>query len=214
MRMRHLLGQMLGWVVRLWVLTWRVRVIAPRELRVASSGRVVAFWHGLQMGLLALERSRPVTALVSHSPDGELQSGVMTALGLTVVRGSSSRGGARGYRALLAALANGHDVAMAVDGPRGPRGVVKPGALGAAIHARAPLIPAAAWSRHAIVLGRSWDHFRIPLPFARVVLCLGAPIAPTRARSEPALVARAIDRCVARAKRRFALASRSPRSAG
>ncbi|WP_423246900.1 DUF374 domain-containing protein [Spectribacter hydrogenoxidans] len=41
--------------------------------------------------------------------------------------GSSSRGGARGLKGLIRLCRGGHNVSIAVDGPRGPRHQVKPG---------------------------------------------------------------------------------------
>ena len=61
---------------------------------------------------------------------------------LQVVRGSSSRGGARGLAALVRRLKTGRfDAAFAVDGPRGPYGVPKPGAALAARAAGAVVVP-------------------------------------------------------------------------
>jgi hypothetical protein len=65
---------------------------------------------------------------------------------------------------------------FAVDGPRGPYGVVKPGALALARSANARVIPAGAAARRKVVLDRAWDRFVLPLPFTRVDIVLGAPL--------------------------------------
>jgi lysophospholipid acyltransferase (LPLAT)-like uncharacterized protein len=134
---------------------------------------VFAFWHGQQMGLLAMPRQRRLATLVSWSRDGALQAGVMRGLGLTVIRGSSSRGGATGLRRLARELKSGSDAAFAVDGPRGPRARAKPGALAAARNAGAELVVVAQAARRCWVLERAWDHFEIPLPFTKVVVVVG-----------------------------------------
>src|SRR5690606_34949492 len=103
--------------------------------------RVLAFWHGRQMPLLRARGARPTVAMVSLSKDGELSARVMQSLGLEVVRGSSSRGGARALRAVVAALRAGFDAVFAVDGPRGPFGLPKPGAAQAARLGRAAMVP-------------------------------------------------------------------------
>jgi lysophospholipid acyltransferase (LPLAT)-like uncharacterized protein len=173
---RTVLGVLIGVLVGAWVRTLRVRVeIHPGSVAVAER-RVLAFFHGQQMALLGARRFRRTTVLVSHSADGEIQAGVMKRLGLSVVRGSSSRGGAAGLRAVVRRLANGDDAAFAVDGPRGPLGVAKTGALVAARAARAALLPVASASRASWVLGRAWDRFEIPLPFSRVAVVVGAPV--------------------------------------
>ncbi len=91
--------------------------------------------------------------LVSLSRDGAMQARALALQGLRVVRGSSSRGGARGLAALVRAMRrDGADAAFAVDGPRGPRGVVKGGVVVAARAAGAVLVPMAGVVHRGIVL--------------------------------------------------------------
>src|SRR6185436_7490736 len=72
-------------------------------------------------------------------------------------------------------LESGHDLAVTVDGPRGPAGVVAPGALVIAQRTAAPMVPTAAATSRAWRL-RSWDRFMIPKPFARVTVAYGDAI--------------------------------------
>lgn len=176
----RLLGFLLGLLARLWLATLRVRVIASPAL-VACAGRpwVLSFFHGTQLALLRWPRRGTTVALVSLSRDGSLQAGALSAHGLDVVRGSSSRGGARGLAAIVHRLRKGADAAFAVDGPRGPYGVVKPGAVAAAKSARGVLVPMGSAASRAHVLERAWDRLVVPLPFARVVVVVGDPIEPT-----------------------------------
>lgn len=175
--MRRLLGFVIGLFVRLWLLTLRVCVeVDPAFDLDLPAPAVLAFWHGQQHLLLAWKRRRRTLVMVSWSRDGELQSGAMRALGLRVVRGSSSRGGMRGLRELVRRLDGSHDAAFAVDGPRGPLHEVKPGARAAARLAGARLVPLAAAASRARVLRRTWDRFEVPLPFSRVAVVLGAPL--------------------------------------
>lgn len=186
----RVLGAWLGLLVRIWARTWRVRWIdAPPNDRA-----VYAFWHGQQMALVAARRGTPLTTLVSLSRDGELQASVMRRLGLHVVRGSSSNGGARGLRGMIRAVRAGSDAAFAVDGPRGPAHRAKRGVLVVGELARARIVPLASAARRTWVLHGAWDRFEIPLPFTTVAIAVGAPrsFAPT---SEGALeLARAIHR--------------------
>jgi lysophospholipid acyltransferase (LPLAT)-like uncharacterized protein len=183
-------GVILGAIVGAWVRTLRVRVeIHPGSLAV-SERRVLAFFHGQQMALLGARRFGRTAVLVSRSADGEIQTGAMTCLGLSVVRGSSSRGGAAGLRAIVRKLTSGDDAALAVDGPRGPIGIPKTGALVAARAARAALLPVASACRVAWVLGRAWDRFEVPFPFSRVAVVVGAPLRVSEA--DPAALGAAI----------------------
>ncbi len=197
--MRALLGVVLGLLVRLWVWTLRVTVDAAADLS-DSSPLVLAFWHGEQMLLLGWPRRRRTQVMVSWSRDGALQAGVMRAQGLVVVRGSSSRGGTAALRRLARGLSSAHDAAFAVDGPRGPLHRAKPGAALAAELGRGRLVPMGAAVSSYRVLGSTWDRFRIPLPFSRVQVVLGAPLDAAQARQQPELLDRAIDKASRRAQ--------------
>jgi lysophospholipid acyltransferase (LPLAT)-like uncharacterized protein len=177
---RALLGLLLGFVARVWLATLRVRVVVHPSLEgVRDRPWVLAFWHGTQWPLLAWRRRRRTVVLVSHSRDGAMQARALAVQGLRVVRGSSSRGGARGLVALVRAMRReSADAAFAVDGPRGPRGVVKGGAVVAARLAGGVLVPMGGAVRRGIVLRRAWDRFAIAWPFTRVDVVLGAPVDP------------------------------------
>jgi lysophospholipid acyltransferase (LPLAT)-like uncharacterized protein len=173
----------LGVVARAWLATLRVRV--RQDPSLASAGDVpwvLAFFHGAQWPLLAWRRRRRTVVLVSLSRDGAMQARALEVQGFGVVRGSSSREGARGLAALVRAVKRGGaDAAFAVDGPRGPRGVVKGGAVVAARACGGVVVPIASAVHRGLVLRRSWDRFAIAWPFSRVDVALGEPIDPNAA---------------------------------
>lgn len=203
----RLVGAVLGVIVAVWVRTLRVRVEWHTESDDGRSRRVLAFFHGHQMALLGAERRR-TAVLVSRSADGEVQAAVMRRLGFSVARGSSSRGGASGLRAMVRRLEKGDDAAFAVDGPRGPRGVAKSGVFVAARAIGAAILPVASAAERAIVLAKAWDRFEIPWPFSRVAVVVGAPLGPRNA--DPAGLGAAIRDARARAESLLALAARRP----
>ncbi len=183
--LRSLLGLALGVFVRLYLTTLRVTVRADPALDPSDpSPWVLCFWHGDQLPLLCYRRRRPTVALVSHSADGQMQAVALRIQGLRVERGSSSRGGARGLVAIVRRLARGEDAAFALDGPKGPRFAVLPGARAAARLSSGVLVPMGSAAPRGITLERAWDRFRIPLPFSRVAVRLGAPLPATVSDSE------------------------------
>lgn len=181
---RRLLAFVLSLVVRCLVATLRVDLVGPEP---PPGGRplVFAFLHGSQVGLLRFPRPARTTVLASLSRDGALQARVLASLGFEVVRGSSSRGGDAGLVALVRAVKRGAAAAIAVDGPRGPRGVVKPGALFVARATRGVVVPVACAASRCLRLRRSWDHFAIPAPWSRVAIVRGAPVDVAAARGAP-----------------------------
>lgn len=177
---RALAGLVVGLVARLWLATLRVRLVLHPSLEgVRDRPWVLAFWHGTQWPLLAWRGRRRTVVLVSLSRDGALQARALALQGLKVVRGSSSRDGARGLARLVREMKRGAaDAAFAVDGPRGPLGVVKGGAVVAARATGAVLVPLTGITRRGLVLARAWDRFAIAWPFTRVDVVFGAPIEP------------------------------------
>jgi lysophospholipid acyltransferase (LPLAT)-like uncharacterized protein len=175
-----LLGFILGLVARVWLSTLRVQVVAdPSLARVADRPWVLAFFHGRLWPLLAWRRRGPTAVLVSWSRDGSILTQVLRLLGMSVVRGSSSRGGARGLAAIVRVMKRDHvDSAFAVDGPRGPHGVVKPGAVLAARAAGGVLVPMGSAVARGYIFRNAWDRFTLAWPFTRVIVTLGAPIEP------------------------------------
>jgi lysophospholipid acyltransferase (LPLAT)-like uncharacterized protein len=199
-----MMGALLALVARMWLATVRVRVHGA-EMLEGEGAAVLAFFHGTQLLLHKLRRRKRTCVMVSHSKDGELQAAALRTLGFDVVRGSSSRGGARALAAMVHKLREPDtDAVFAVDGPRGPYGVVKPGALALAEKSGARIIPAGAAARRRVVLARAWDRFVLPLPFTRVDIVLGAPIAAT---DGPEALAHAIAECNQSAEKAFRAAA-------
>lgn len=190
-----ILGFLVGAVAWLWLKSLRLTVLIDDALDMGDPRPfVLSFFHGEQFALLAWPRRRKTVALVSLSRDGELQSRALRVVGMRVERGSTSRGGARGLAAIVRRLRRGEDAAFAVDGPRGPRFHVSPGAIAAAKACGGSLVPMGSAMAKGFVFEKAWDHFALPRPFSRVVVCLGPPLPPT---SSPAALGAAIERASA-----------------
>jgi len=178
-----MLGLLLGIVARVWLWTLRVRVEVHPSLP-ADRPWVLAFFHGTQFPLLAWKRRRKTAVMVSLSKDGAMQAMALGMLGLDVVRGSTSREGARGLAALIRKVrGNERDVAFAVDGPKGPYGVPKPGAAFLADRTGALLVPMGSAMTRGKVFSKAWDRFALPWPFTTVAVVVGAPIPSQKLRS-------------------------------
>ncbi len=196
---RAVAGVLLGILARLWLSTLRVRVVVHPDLATyAAVPWVLAFFHGTQWPLLAWKRRRPTLVMVSHSSDGAMQARALGLLGFLVVRGSSSRGGMRALSAILRRLKRlDVDAAFAVDGPRGPYGVAKPGAALAARRVGGIVVPMGSAFTSGKVFHRAWDRFGLAWPFTRVSVVLGAPIASegSAADDDPAALRR-LEACI------------------
>jgi lysophospholipid acyltransferase (LPLAT)-like uncharacterized protein len=166
---------LLGLLLRAWGRTLRVhldRAELAREARY-DAPMVFVFWHNrlfFTSRLLRLfRRDRPVVGLVSASRDGAVFAKFVSFLGVRTVRGSSSRFGREAVHQLIHQLQSGFDVVVTPDGPRGPMYDMKPGALLAARRASAPIVLVGIECRRCWTM-RSWDRFKIPWPFARMIV--------------------------------------------
>jgi lysophospholipid acyltransferase (LPLAT)-like uncharacterized protein len=168
-----------GWMlIQVMGRTWRFTTLRREEVENAhKEGRplIYALWHGRMLPLIYLHRKRRVYALVSQHRDGELAARTAHLLGFGTVRGSSTRGGIKGFQDLLKKVTTGFDAVIMPDGPRGPARKVQQGVLRLAQLSGRPIIPiTVSASRHYML--KSWDRFIIPKPFSRCVVVYGAPL--------------------------------------
>lgn len=132
-------------------------------------------WHETILMSLWYHRFLNIRVLISESRDGERIARLAERFGYVPLRGSSSRGGARGARAILQTLRTGESCAVTPDGPRGPRRKVKKSLAWLARFSGAPVVPFGFAAKKAFRLS-SWDRFLIPLPFTRAVFVYGEPL--------------------------------------
>ena len=151
---------------------------------------IIVLFHGPHFPVLywGIRGSCIVTSL---SADGEILTDIVTRLGYSTVRGSGSRGARRVVIQLTRKLREGVDVALAVDGPKGPAFEAKAGAVLLAKLTGCAIVPVAACTK-TYWRFQSWDRFRLPLPFNRALICVADPITvPENASDEMVEVERA-----------------------
>jgi lysophospholipid acyltransferase (LPLAT)-like uncharacterized protein len=137
---------------------------------------VVVAWHSSMIVPAYVYRNQDLVIMSSLSQAGDLMACVMVCFGYHSVRGSSSKGGMRGLLEMVKLMKNGRNGSLTVDGPRGPKHEVKPGAVLLAQKAGADIIPIGMGYSHCLRLN-NWDGTEIPLPGARAVLYTGKPFA-------------------------------------
>lgn len=197
-RKARVLGCLGGEFVRALGCTWRVRVDGHHEI----APRIYALLHGnLLLPAFRLRRSR-AAVMISRHADGELIASAVRRLGFVPVRGSSTRGAALAMHELLRDHGDRPWV-VTPDGPKGPRGSVKPGLIRFAAAAGRPIQPLVGAARPAKVFG-SWDGFTLPWPLARVVVHFGEPM-PVPAEPDD----QAVGELVVELERRLATAEKA-----
>lgn len=187
---RAALGRLLLGYIRL-VLRLQVsfRIEGLENLRLMAGDRplVVAFWHETLPTMPVLWRearklgmSRPAVALVSRHRDGQMVGNIIQRLGIGLVSGSSSQGGAAGLQELVKKLQSGVNIGITPDGPRGPARCAAAGIAALAGLSGASVLPCGVATTRFKTITKSWDKMRVPLPFGRMVLVCGAPIVVSR----------------------------------
>jgi lysophospholipid acyltransferase (LPLAT)-like uncharacterized protein len=167
----------MSWVMRAWLgsLTFRACYDDPDFAPQNKRGRrgLYLFWHEMLL-LPPVYARHGFCALASQHADGELIAQLVHMLGGRAVRGSTSKSGLTALREMMRAGRFRH-LAITPDGPRGPRRVLKQGAVFLASKTGMPLVPVGlaprdCW-RH-----RSWDRMAIPKPGTIATVVVGSPI--------------------------------------
>ena len=138
-----------------------------------------AFWHGEQFFLIPFFSNKGIGIMVSLSRDGERQAKLLSSFGYKPIRGSSSKGAVSSLIELIKYAKEGNCVGFALDGPRGPYHIPKPGILALAYKTGAKVVPLRVFPEKAWVLKKTWDGYFIPKPFTKVVLSLRKPLVLT-----------------------------------
>lgn len=178
----RLLGYMAGSLMKLWSLTLRCEVNGMKgypDLLIGERPVVYALWHNRIFTMPPIwqrtgGRTRNAVVLTSASKDGTVLATAMRLFGLGAIRGSSSRRAVSALIGMKKALADGFDVCVTPDGPRGPRYHVQPGIIKIAQATGTSIIPihiryGSAWRL------KTWDRLVIPKPFSRVQVTFDKP---------------------------------------
>jgi len=171
--------------------TFRLNVVnEDRWMKHVRDGGTVLLccWHQQFFSAIRhFQNYRPYRPplMISRSTDGEVIAGVASRTGWDPVRGSSSKGGRDALHEMIDRLKERRVAAHIVDGPRGPIGIIKPGAIRMAQESNAVIIPFYSSADRAWYFN-SWDRFMIPKPFSRVTISFGDifPVHQTRTEEE------------------------------
>ncbi|MFW6007512.1 MAG: lysophospholipid acyltransferase family protein [Halanaerobiales bacterium] len=172
--------EIINWILYVIIyisnLTLRIKVIGKENLE-KKSPLIISVWHRYIWIIVYYFRYKKYYTLASLSKDGEYISSILNKLGWQVIRGSSSKGGARSLIKLYKNIKKNCDnkVVLTPDGPTGPLYKIKPGIIYLQEKTDGYITPlgiAVAGKKEA----NSWDKFVIPYPFTRVVLVIGEPV--------------------------------------
>lgn len=173
-------------LIRLIGKTIRFEIVGRENLDKISEWEkqpIRCFWHEQIFLTIYFFRRTQAVSIVSQSFDGEYIARCLQHFGGGVVRGSSTRGGAGALIEFIRLMKTGCSAFVTVDGPKGPRRVVKDGALLLSKKSGNPILPFSVISKKSRTL-KSWDKMQIPRPFSRALILIGEPFSVTASANE------------------------------
>jgi lysophospholipid acyltransferase (LPLAT)-like uncharacterized protein len=166
--------------------SWRVGVSGLDRFDEALAERrraLMLFWHGKYVPLFVLLRDRRACIFSSVSERGSSIATICRHFGYECVR-LPDGGGADSLERMELALREHLATGLAADGPLGPWHKVKRGPVVLASRLGFEIYPVSFAARPCLVSRSRWDRMELPLPFARVRLVVGEPMAVPRDASE------------------------------
>ncbi|MCA9166371.1 MAG: lysophospholipid acyltransferase family protein [Planctomycetales bacterium] len=176
-------------VLRMLFRTLRLDIRAdPHANPYAATGtsrQIFAVWHDCMVIAAFGGKHARTVALTSQHRDGTFVAGVLSAIGVPTVRGSTGARGGTALRQIITCAAN-HDIVITPDGPRGPSRKMSQGIIYLASRSARAIVPTAFSCETCWRIHGSWCDLIIPKPFSRVYLLAGEPmlVPPTVARAE------------------------------
>lgn len=150
--------------------TYRYKELTP----IPDKPVIYAFWHRNIIPLLFRRKFEKIVIIISSSKDGQLIAGPCDALGYITVRGSSRRHGSKAAKQFIR-YKDTNCLAITPDGPKGPAEKIKPGLPTLAYLTGVPISMVSVDVAKEIIF-KSWDKFRLPLPFSRINISYSDPI--------------------------------------
>jgi lysophospholipid acyltransferase (LPLAT)-like uncharacterized protein len=170
---KYILSYVIWFLYELLWRTWRITYDEPTDFKNLIKNKspiILSHWHGDELVLISTVRRYNVATMSSKSDDGEMMSIVINLLGGKTSRGSSSKGAVAGLKGLIKIVKDGHSISFAVDGPKGPLHIVKPGVFEFSRLVSAPIYAAGVHAGTSWKFPKAWNKTFLPKPFARITI--------------------------------------------
>ncbi len=169
------------YIIHFYGMTLKLNVVNEKRwqtLLKSGNSILLCCWH--QQFISAIHHFKKYKVfnpalMISQSKDGDLIAFVANKTGWHTARGSSSRGGKNAMEHMIEHLKKYKFGAHIMDGPQGPIGKVKAGAIKMAHAGDALLVPFYVVAENAWYFN-SWDRFMLPKPFSKVTIIYGEEI--------------------------------------
>ncbi len=164
------------WLYLLYYATVRIKVVnepyAPDQVPPGEKW-IFVFWHSKTFLILPRYRGLKIGILTLLDPKNLFYAALCRHYGYQTVPVTTPSSATRQLKELLDKK---FSVALALDGPHGPAGVIKPGAFYLAKATKTPLVAMDTRIDRTFRLAWRWDRFEVPWPFAQATIRLSPPI--------------------------------------
>lgn len=173
------------WCIRFLFLTYRLQ-INKTDCDPRTNDGIFYFWHqDIFAGMFFFFKTKSQGhCVVSPSNDGKLIGNICTNLGFTVLFGSAFKNPTSLLRNCLKALKDSGRLCLIGDGSRGPAFQLQPGIPFLATKTNKPIYFIHCNITQYIENKRSWDRFRIPLPFSTITITIQEQNIPLLSENE------------------------------
>ncbi|MCB9493280.1 MAG: DUF374 domain-containing protein [Epsilonproteobacteria bacterium] len=160
-------------------MTYRVRFRYAQAVKqpLANQEGLFYFWHQhIASGMFFFWSMKARGhCVVSPSSDGKFAGFVCKKLGFDVLYGSAHKSSFSLVRNALQVLKKDKHLCLVGDGSRGPAFKLQKGVKYLAARTKVPLIYVECKPSAAYVFKKSWDQFKLPLPFSTIEVYVHAP---------------------------------------
>jgi len=166
------------WTIQILCKTMSFKEIHPEILRSFQEKGIPyigVFWHGRLLMMPLVYKGKKLSVLVSAHRDGQIVGKALKRFGFHAIPGSTNRKGLSAFKQMKRATQDGSDIAIAPDGPRGPRHRVQIGVMELARLTGRPIVPVT-FSASRRKMFNTWDRFLLPYPFSKGVFIWGEPL--------------------------------------
>ena len=135
---------------------------------------VYAVWHQDTFTCFYHSRNKNMAFFVTNDKKGDILNTAVRCLGFDTLKLRDDIPAL--FIDMGKKIKKGQNVVFAVDGPSGPKGIVKEGVFYLSARYKAPIVPInMIYTKHFKLLWR-WDKYKVPLPFSTVTLTYCKPI--------------------------------------
>ncbi|MFH1831380.1 MAG: DUF374 domain-containing protein [bacterium] len=179
--LRNILQYTLYSIIRLLFATYRLQIIykdtSLDNKKIHDHPGIFYFWHQqIIAGMLFFSRNKSKGyCIVSPSNDGKIAGFICAKLGFNVLYGSSSKSPIALIKDSVNVLNTAKQLCLVGDGSRGPAFKLQKGLQYLSTKTGVPLVFIECSVSRAITFTKSWDQFKIPLPFSKITVTVHAP---------------------------------------